>query len=257
MKHETMRHGNETGHPHHSAHRHGRHGHETGHPGRSAHFHHDPEAHSGEHHGGEHHGGEHRGRHGGPPGHHGGRGGDHDGGRGGPFGGHRGRARRGEARYVLLDALRDGPKHGYEIIKSLEERSGGEYAPSPGTVYPTMQYLEDMGQVRSDQGAERRVYTLTEAGLAELEARAEDLTAFWARFGNSGVSAASQPEIGFLREELDDLARTVWNGLRGLDAPALVRTIRQAVERCRSEIRGILAEGAARPEGASGEGSQG
>ena len=61
-------------------------------------------------------------------------------------------------RYILLDALRDGPKHGYEIIKTLEERSGGKYVPSPGTVYPTLQYLEDQGLVRATEEADRRIY---------------------------------------------------------------------------------------------------
>ena len=249
LKDHTNRHANETGHQHHPENHHGGHGHETGHSGRGAHFHHDP----------DHHGEEPGGRHGGPPGRHGGRGGRGgdpeggrpEGGRGGPFGGHRGRARRGEARYVLLDALRDGPKHGYEIIKSLEERSGGEYAPSPGTVYPTMQYLEDLGQARSEQGAERRVYHLTEAGRAELEARAEDLAAFWARFGTPATSAASQPEIGFLQEELDNLARTVWGGLRSVadrGDPETIRLVRQSVERCRGETREIIAQAAARPD---------
>ena len=144
---------------------------------------------------------------------------------------------------MLLDTLRDGPKHGYEIIKFLEDRSGGEYIPSPGTVYPTMQYLQDLGQVRSDQDAERRVYHITEMGLAELEARAEDLKAFWSRFANQAESAASQPEIGFLREELDDLGRTAWSGIKGLAERGdteTIRRIRQAVERCRSEIREIV-----------------
>ena len=174
-------------------------------------------------------------------------------GSGGHGGGHRDRARRGEARYVLLDALRDGPKHGYEIIKHLEERSGGEYAPSPGTVYPTLQYLEDAGQVRSEQSAERRVYHLTDAGRAELEARAEDLQAFWAArlAGPPATSAAAQrhPEIDFLAEELDALGRTAWGGLRGaLDRNDLetVRRVRQTIERCRGEVREIIAESASR-----------
>ena len=86
---------------------------------------------------------------GGPP-HPGGRGfgGGHPGERGG-------RARRGEARHLLLDALRDGPKHGYEIIKALELRSGGQYAPSPGTIYPTLQFLEDASLIRAEQQNER------------------------------------------------------------------------------------------------------
>ena len=176
-----------------------------------------------------------------------GRRGGHGGGHGDQSGG-RGRARRGEARYVLLDALRGGPKHGYEIIKYLEERSTGEYAPSPGTVYPTMQFLEDLGQVRSDQNAERRVYSLTEAGRAELEARAEDLNAFWTRFGAAATSAASQPELGFLREEIDYLTQTIWNGLRGLDDAAKVRSVRAAVEHCRGEVREIIAEPIASPK---------
>ena len=232
MKNHTLRHDTETGHRHHPEHSRGRHLHETDHSGHGTGFHHDP------HHQEE----ERHGRHGGPP-RHGGRGGDHETGRGGPFGGHRGRARRGEARYVLLDALRGGPKHGYEIIKFLEERSAGEYAPSPGTVYPTMQYLEDLGQVRSDQGPERRVYHLTEAGQAELDARAGDLNDFWERFGSAATSVASRPEIGFLQEELENLTRTVWKGLRGMadqDDPAKVRLVRQAVERCRGEVREII-----------------
>lgn len=196
-----------------------------------------------------HHGRAHHPPEGGPFGHGGGR--PHHGGHGGggSFGGPRERARRGEARYVLLDALRDGPKHGYEIIKSLEERSGGQYAPSPGTVYPTLQYLEDAGQVRSDQDTERRVYHLTDAGRAELEARAEDLNAFWTRFGASASAAASGPELGFLREELDDLSRAVWGGLRSVpnaaDPATTLRQVRQALERCRGEVRDIIAQSAA------------
>ncbi|MEZ4731337.1 MAG: PadR family transcriptional regulator [Caldilineaceae bacterium] len=118
-------------------------------------------------------------------------------------GGRRSRARRGDTRYILLDALRAGPKHGYEIIKAVEERSAGEYIPSPGTVYPTLQYLEDQGFVRAIQEAERRVYQLTEAGQAELAAQAKQVTAFWQRFTDQGVAAASQHEVTFLQEELD------------------------------------------------------
>jgi len=193
-----------------------------------------------------HHYGGHHQHEGGPSEHGGGhhfRGGD-----GGPrrdhFGGPRGRARRGEARYILLDALRDGPKHGYEIIKALEEKSGGRYAPSPGTVYPTMQFLQDQGLVRADQEAERRVYALTEAGQADLEAHAEEVADFWARFAEPATPPASQPEVGFLRDDLDDLARTVWGGLRDTldrDDPETVRAVRQALARCREEIRAVIA----------------
>lgn len=160
-------------------------------------------------------------------------------------GGRHRRAKRGEARYVLLDALRDGPKHGYEIIKTLEERSAGQYVSSPGTVYPTMQYLEELGLVRADQEGERRVYNLTETGRAELDAHADHVNAFWGRFAARSTAETSRHEIGFLQDELDDLARTAWGGLREAmerDDQQTIREVRDAVERCQNEIREIITE---------------
>ncbi|MGH2413539.1 MAG: PadR family transcriptional regulator [Microcystaceae cyanobacterium] len=165
--------------------------------------------------------------------------------RGGRSKGGEGRVRRGEARYVLLDALRDEPKHGYEIIKVLEERSSGQYAPSPGTVYPTLQYLEDMGLVRADHQAARRVYHLTETGQVELDAHAEEVDAFWGRLKEADTSAASQAEIRFLQDELDHLGRTVWGGLRDAlnrDDRETIRRVRQVVEQCQNEVRRVLTE---------------
>lgn len=74
--------------------------------------------------------------------------------------------RRGDIRRALLGALEDGPAHGYELINRLEERSGGVWRPSPGSVYPTLQMLEDEGLVRSEERQAKRVYELTEAGRA-------------------------------------------------------------------------------------------
>ena len=64
---------------------------------------------------------------------------------------------RGDLKYVILEQLKDKPAHGYELIKALEERFGGFYAPSPGAVYPTLQMLEDMGYVSSVQQDGRKV----------------------------------------------------------------------------------------------------
>jgi len=176
----------------------------------------------------------------------GGQGFGHGHGRGGRFGGPGGpRARRGALRYVLLDVLRDGPKHGYEIIKVLEERTYGQYAPSPGTVYPTLQYLDDLGLVRADAATERRVYHLTDAGRTEIESHREEVNSFWANFTGPGASAAYQHEIRFLRDELHDLGWTVWSGLRGSLGQGdheLIRGVRQAIERCQNEIRSMIAD---------------
>ena len=154
---------------------------------------------------------------------------------------------RGVLRYLLLDALRDGPKHGYELIRSLEERTHGFYSPSPGVIYPTLQLLEDQGFVRADQDQERRVYHLTDAGRAELQAHAEMVQAVWARFAGRAPSGAGRQEALFLRDEMGSLVRTVWVGARGAlqrgDLETL-RQVRQVLERARNEVREILSRAA-------------
>ena len=76
---------------------------------------------------------------------------------------------QGDLRYVVLRLLEEKPRHGYEIIKALEERFNGAYAPSPGVVYPTLQLLEDLGYARVMPGPEgKKVYEITDAGRAHL-----------------------------------------------------------------------------------------
>ena len=93
-------------------------------------------------------------------------------GSGGGRGGHR-RMRRGDIRTSLLVALGDGPAHGYELITRLEEKSGGAWRPSPGSVYPTLQLFEDEGLVRSEERDGKRVDPLTDAGRTEAAERVE------------------------------------------------------------------------------------
>ena len=76
---------------------------------------------------------------------------------------------KGDLKYVILDLVRDKPRHGYDIIRELEERSYGFYKPSPGVVYPTLQMLEEMGYARSTEQGGKRVYSITEEGLKFLE----------------------------------------------------------------------------------------
>ena len=85
-------------------------------------------------------------------------------------GGHR-RTRRGDIRLALLSGLTDGPAHGYELIQRLSDRSGGRWKPSPGSVYPTLQMLEEAGFASSSQHDDKRVYAITEAGLVELQTK--------------------------------------------------------------------------------------
>jgi len=89
----------------------------------------------------------------------------------GPHGfGPHGRARRGNVRAAILAVLAEQPMHGYEIMQQLETRSGGFWRPSPGSVYPTLQLLEDQGLIKGDDVEGRRVYSLTDEGKAEAEA---------------------------------------------------------------------------------------
>ncbi|MCU1484714.1 MAG: PadR family transcriptional regulator [Actinomycetia bacterium] len=97
------------------------------------------------------------------------------GGRGFPGHGHGPRrARRGDVRTAVLAILAEGPGHGYEVIQALEEKSGGRWRPSPGSVYPTLQQLEDEDLVRSEEREGKRVYEITDAGRAEAERRIEE-----------------------------------------------------------------------------------
>ncbi|MBB5122532.1 PadR family transcriptional regulator [Streptomyces eurocidicus] len=86
-------------------------------------------------------------------------------GRGGPGG----RARRGDVRASILALLKDRPMHGYEMIQEIAERSAGAWKPSPGSVYPTLQMLEDEGLIESASEGGKKLFTLTDAGRAEAD----------------------------------------------------------------------------------------
>ena len=97
--------------------------------------------------------------------------------------GARGRPERGEVRWLVLEALEDGPKHGYGIIQAITDRSKGAYKPSPGSIYPTLQLLEEMELVECTRDGSRKVFSLTDAGRAELDEHREELEQSWARLG--------------------------------------------------------------------------
>jgi len=76
---------------------------------------------------------------------------------------------RGDAKVLVLDELQKRPMHGYEIAKGISETFGGIYEPSPGMIYPTLQYLEDIGYVTASQKNEKRVYSITKNGKVFLK----------------------------------------------------------------------------------------
>lgn len=87
----------------------------------------------------------------------------------------------GEVRLALLSMLAEAPQHGYELMRRLEERSGGIYRASAGTIYPTLQQLEDEGLIQVELSEGKKVYRMTEAGRRELSARREAVEHIWRR----------------------------------------------------------------------------
>jgi len=87
----------------------------------------------------------------------------------------------GELRLAILSLLSEGPKHGYQLMKDMEERSGGLYRGSAGSMYPTLQQLEDEGLITSDRQEGRRVYRLTAAGRKELGKDPDGVRRIWER----------------------------------------------------------------------------
>jgi DNA-binding PadR family transcriptional regulator len=103
-------------------------------------------------------------------------------------GGRRGRVfDGGELRLLLLSLLAEQPRHGYDLIREIEERTGGVYAPSPGVVYPTLSMLDEMGHIDEvkEEGARKR-FAITDAGRAHLEEKKEEVAAIIERLGQLG-----------------------------------------------------------------------
>lgn len=119
------------------------------------------------------------------------------------WGGHRRDRKRmfegGELRLVLLKLIADQPRHGYELIKAIEEMTGGDYAPSPGIVYPTLTMLEDMGLIAEAKSKDtKKVYQATDDGRAHLKENSEEVEELIERLEGHGRSRrrGQRPEIG-------------------------------------------------------------
>ncbi|HKE91448.1 MAG TPA: PadR family transcriptional regulator [Gemmatimonadales bacterium] len=123
----------------------------------------------------------------------------------------------GDMKYVILKQLREKPKHGYEIMKDLAEQMHGCYSPSPGTVYPTLQWLEDEGLVRSRDVDGKKVYEITEAGTKFLEEHKDVITDIFDRVADA-VEDALGGSMAELNQNVSRLMKTVYRrGYRGSD----------------------------------------
>jgi DNA-binding PadR family transcriptional regulator len=162
-----------------------------------------------------------------------------------PWGGRGGRWGRffgtGEIRLALLSMLESGPKHGYELMKELETKSGGIYKASAGAIYPALQQLEDEGLVISDATGGKRTYSLTEAGKEELRREAETVKRIWQRAEQVGDWA---PWMGMegaevMRPAADLMKTALRAATRGSHDSEKIGKIREILERTKREIESL------------------
>ncbi|MBI4543486.1 MAG: PadR family transcriptional regulator [Gemmatimonadetes bacterium] len=164
----------------------------------------------------------------------------------GPEGRRPGRGRRrqqmfesGEVKYVILRLLKEKPRHGYEVIKALEEKMGGWYTPSAGTVYPTLQLLEDQGLVRAVETEGKKVYHITPEGESFLEEHRDVIDEILDRVRDAvrGFTGGSMGELNQAFARLAGLAyRHAWRAGPGDERTGkIVEILRRAGE----EIEGL------------------
>jgi DNA-binding PadR family transcriptional regulator len=152
------------------------------------------------------------------------------------------RAERGEIKYLVLEAIAEQQRHGYEIIQHIEERTGGAYRPSPGVIYPTLQLLEELGHARIVEHEGRKVYAITEAGRADLEANRRTVSDFYERF-EEGPWDRYADDFVDLMQDVTRLMRLFRRGARhGNITPETLRTIRKALDDAMRRIEDELGE---------------
>ena len=160
------------------------------------------------------------------------------GGRGGRHGGRRRMFDSGELRLVLLKLIADQPRHGYDLIRAIEEMTHGTYAPSPGVVYPTLTMLQDMGHIEEARGeGSRKAFAASDEGRAHLAEKAEEVEALLARLEDMGSDrrkAGGAP----IKRAVGNLLSALWHRV----------TREEVTEETLHEVAAILDEAAQKIE---------
>jgi len=145
---------------------------------------------------------------------------------------------KGDLKYVILDLLKEEPRHGYDIITVLKERSHGFYQPSPGAVYPTLQLLEEMGYVTAIQSDGKKTYTITDEGRHFLADRA-DVTESVKRHMKKSWKSENAVEIRETMAEIGRIGRFIGQNFRSI-GPDEMRRIRKVIACARTDIEDIV-----------------
>ncbi|HLY20041.1 MAG TPA: PadR family transcriptional regulator [Bryobacteraceae bacterium] len=144
----------------------------------------------------------------------------------------------GEVRIAVLSLLSEGPKHGYELMKDLENRSGGSYRVSAGTMYPALQQLEDEGMIVSEVQDGKRVYQLTELGKQELAREKATADEIWRRASQWGDWAQWMgPEASLIAGPLGALIKAAFRAMKHSRGDTVLRSkIEDILDRARAEL---------------------
>jgi DNA-binding PadR family transcriptional regulator len=146
------------------------------------------------------------------------------------------KVRRGDVRAAILDVLSTQPMNGYQVIQQIAERSGGAWKPSPGSVYPTLQQLEDEGLVEGTEVEGRRTLRLTDAGRDYVAEHPEELAETWTAFDEpEGSTHELKPVIG---QVMAAVWQIVMSGNKQQQAEAA-----EILADTRRRLYGLLAEG--------------
>ena len=148
------------------------------------------------------------------------------------------RARRGDVRAAILDVLAVEPMNGYQIIQQIAERSGGAWKPRPGSVYPTVQQLEDEGLVEGVEGQGRRLLRLSDEGRRYVEEHPDELAATWRPFDQPAAEEGPSDLKPVIGQVMGAVWQVVVSGTRQQRAEAA-----EILADTRRRLYGILAEG--------------
>jgi DNA-binding PadR family transcriptional regulator len=152
------------------------------------------------------------------------------------------RVRRGDVRSAILDVISGEPMNGYQVISEISERTQGAWKPSPGSVYPTIQQLEDEGLIEADDERGRRLLRLTDEGRAYVAGHADELAAVWAPFAEPERGPSGGPDYSSLKPEIGQVMNAVWQ----IVTTGTEQQKRDAIDvlvETRRRLYGLLAEG--------------
>jgi len=145
----------------------------------------------------------------------------------------------GDIKYVILKVLSDKPMHGYEVMKALEEETSGCYKPSPGSVYPTLQWLEDEGLVRAKDVEGKKVYEITDAGLKFLEEHRDVIEDIFDRVKDA-IDEVLGGGMGDLNRAMGNLMRSAYrSGWRSRD-DSVRQKISEILKKAAAEIDALM-----------------